>query len=168
MSLRIDSLRLTAPRRSWLGEPLAGTSLVALRELAGEDDLGWAAIALAEGRVRSRSITPSLKKPWQKRPRVHEGDVLHVSASVGSSCYVDRCYGPYAVLNLYEGRLESFECSDCDSWLRGDGRWDDEDDDGREDLSGAVPCRHAAALALALLMDPKSFEGCPEGLESCG
>ena len=77
-----------------------------------------------------------------------------ISANVRSSCYPGRVYWVSACMGLNDGGFYDFVCDRCDAWAASE-----DDDDG-----DWMPCRHVGAAALAFLLDPGSFAGCPAGL----
>ena len=145
------------PMLAWKGEPLRGVTVAMFADMFGSDDVAWAKEALVAGRFKPRKCrlddNAEYVREYGYEPRVE----LDIDGEVESSYYKGRTYYPSASLDLIEGRFELMDCYDCRRWCEEDDPMDYEPYDS---------CRHTAALVLAFAADPKSFPGCPKGLES--
>lgn len=106
-------------------------------------DLSFAREALEKGWVLSRECGRA------KGPRDSWVDLSVCVRNDGGDAYP--CHA-YAMFDLESGRFWGFQCSEC----------------GFDDGEGYCTCEHGATLALAFLLDPASFTGCPEGLTLLG
>ena len=144
------------PMLAWNGKPLPRSTVARL--LDEFVDLSWACDAIADGRVYQRACTLHLDEdPEAESWYGYFDDYIAITATVKSAGPPEYTYWVSAELNLNDGRFNSFGCELCDTM------YEDE-----EDTEGLLPCCHAAAAALAFLLDPRSFAGCPARLARVG
>ena len=141
--LGIDRLR-PMPRLVWRGRALSKATFAVADAHFGEGE--YARDAVDGGRVLDRAC------------HVECGS-LCVSARVRSSFYESRAYEPYVHIDLLDGSITSASCAECSYY---------EEENERYYWTSECECRHGAAVMRAFLLDPRSFDGCPAGLEAYG